>query len=222
MVISRKARARDYKDKKPLTAFGRLILPLTLVMALALLYLSVKLFFFAPDKFVKEQSPLDIHKDEFLAMPDGKQPPAGGFTEEMEDEVTITPQKKEPQKEPPKRAVQPQEAVKKPTPPVKTKRDDPPSGNAPAFARTKPAAKAEGGARWDIQIGGFSAKKGAELTVRQAKEAGYSVYIVDTVLNGQPFYKVRVKGEADKKASAALSKRLEKAGFPVYLVEIKR
>ena len=222
MVISRKARARDYNDKKPLTAFGRLILPLTLVMALALLYLSVKLFFFAPEKFVMEQPPLDIHKDEFLALPGDKRPPAGGFTDDMEDEVTITPQKKEPQKEPPKRAVQPQEAVKKPAPPVKTKRDDPPGGNAAASDRTKPAAKAEGGARWDIQIGGFSAKEGAELTVRQAKEAGYAAYIVDAVLNGRPFYKVRVKGEADKKASAALSQRLEKAGFPVYLVEIKR
>ena len=221
MVISRKARARDYKDKKPLTAFGRLILPLTLVMALALLYLSVKLFFFAPEKFVMEQPPLDIHKDEFLVLPGDKRPPAGGFTDDMEDEVTITPQK-EPQKEPPKRVVQPQVVVKKPAAPVKTKRDDPPGGNAAASVRTKPAVKTEGGVRWDIQIGGFSAKEGAELTVRQAKEAGYAVYIVDAVLNGKPFYKVRVKGEADKKASAALSKRLEKAGFPVYLVEIKR
>ena len=86
----------------------------------------------------------------------------------------------------------------------------------------KPAAKAESGARWDIQIGGFSAKEGAELTVKQAKESGYSVYIVDSVLNGKPFYKVRVRGESDKKSSQELSKRLAKAGFPVYLVEIKR
>lgn len=43
-------RTRTYKERKPITAFGRMILPLAAIMALALLYLSVKLFFFAPSE----------------------------------------------------------------------------------------------------------------------------------------------------------------------------
>lgn len=224
MVISRKTRARDYKEKKPITAFGQVILPLTLIMALALLYFSVKLLFFAPDKFAMEQFTHGVSKDEFLTLPGDRQPPADeGLIDDggLEDEATITPKKKEQ----PRKTAPPAAAVKKPAQPVKPKREDPPKRNDPKPVQTKPATKAikqENEARWDIQIGGFSAKEGAELTVKQAKAAGCSVYIVDSVLNGKPFYKVRVRGEKDKKSSAELSKRLEKAGFPVYLVEVKR
>lgn len=224
MVISRKTRARDYKERKPITAFGQVILPLTMIMALALLYLSVKLFFFAPEKLATEQLPYTIPKDEVIAMPSGRQTSADDafIDDDPEDEVTVTPKKKV-KTTPPSKPVQPSvTVVKKPVQTVKTKRDDPPKKNVTTPAAVKPAAKAESGARWDIQIGGFSAKEGAELTVKQAKESGYSVYIVDSVLNGKPFYKVRVRGESDKKSSQELSKRLAKAGFPVYLVEIKR
>ncbi len=224
MVISRKTRARDYKERKPITAFGQVILPLTMIMALALLYLSVKLFFFAPEKLAAERLPYNIPKDEVIAMPDGRQTPADDafIDDDLEDEVTVTPKKKV-KTTPSAKPVQPAvTTVRKPVQTVKTKMDDPPKKNVTTPAPAKPAAKAESGARWDIQIGGFSAKEGAELTVKQAKESGYSVYIVDSVLNGKPFYKVRVRGESDKKSSQELSKRLAKAGFPVYLVEIKR
>ena len=42
-------RTRNYKEKKPMTTFGQFILPLTVIMALALLFFSVKLFFFNTD-----------------------------------------------------------------------------------------------------------------------------------------------------------------------------
>ncbi|MDO5563314.1 MAG: SPOR domain-containing protein [Synergistaceae bacterium] len=42
-------RTRNYKEKRPMTTFGQFILPLTVVMAIALLFLSVKLFFMDPN-----------------------------------------------------------------------------------------------------------------------------------------------------------------------------
>lgn len=96
MVISRKTRARDYKERKPITAFGQVILPLTMIMALALLYLSVKLFFFAPEKLAAERLPYNIPKDEVIAMPDGRQTPADDafIDDDLEDEVTVTPKRR--------------------------------------------------------------------------------------------------------------------------------
>ena len=46
MVSSRKS--RNYKGKRPMFAFGQLVLPIAAVLALGLLFTGIKLFFFAP------------------------------------------------------------------------------------------------------------------------------------------------------------------------------
>lgn len=52
-MVTRKT--RNCKEKRPITAFGQFILPLTAVMAVALLFLSVKLFFMDPnDAYIDE------------------------------------------------------------------------------------------------------------------------------------------------------------------------
>ena len=57
--------------------------------------------------------------------------------------------------------------------------------------------------------------------MKQAREKGYSAYVVDEKLDGQPFYKVRVRGHKEKKDAQALSQKLAAAGFPVYVVSVK-
>lgn len=46
MVSSRKS--RNYKGKRPMFAFGQLVLPIAAILALGLLFTGIKLFFFAP------------------------------------------------------------------------------------------------------------------------------------------------------------------------------
>lgn len=46
MVSSRKS--RNYKEKRPMFAFGQLILPIAAILALGLLFTGIKLFFFSP------------------------------------------------------------------------------------------------------------------------------------------------------------------------------
>ena len=46
MVSSRKS--RNYKEKRPMFAFGQLVLPIAAILALGLLFTGIKLFFFAP------------------------------------------------------------------------------------------------------------------------------------------------------------------------------
>lgn len=216
-------RTRNFKEKSTASnILGRLIMPVAVVMALALFYFSIKLFFFSPPR--EEQHPLPGT----VNPPAVTEPYEGGDDygdelppiDDMDDTSTITPetppaeQKPEPA-ETVKPAEKPKPAVTKPV----QKPAEKPKPKPAVTQQPKPAQSS--GPRWDVQIGGFRARSGAELTVKQAREKGYSAYVVDEKLDGQPFYKVRVRGHADKNEARALSQKLAAAGFPVYVVSVK-
>ena len=216
-------RTRNFKEKSTASnILGRLIMPVAVVMALALFYFSIKLFFFSPPR--EEQHPLPST----VNPPAVTEPYEGGDDygdelppiDDMDDTSTITPetppaeQKPEPT-ETVKPAEKPKPAVTKPV----QKPAEKPKPKPAVTQQPKPAQSS--GPRWDVQIGGFRARSGAELTVKQAREKGYSAYVVDEKLDGQPFYKVRVRGHADKNEARALSQKLAAAGFPVYVVSVK-
>lgn len=216
-------RTRNFKEKSTASnILGRLIMPVAVVMALALFYFSIKLFFFSPPR--EEQHPLPST----VNPPAVTEPYEGGDDygdelppiDDMDDTSTITPetppaeQKPEPA-ETVKPAEKPKLAVTKPV----QKPAEKPKPKPAVTQQPKPAQSS--GPRWDVQIGGFRARSGAELTVKQAREKGYSAYVVDEKLDGQPFYKVRVRGHADKNEARALSQKLAAAGFPVYVVSVK-
>ena len=216
-------RTRNFKEKSTASnILGRLIMPVAVVMALALFYFSIKLFFFSPPR--EEQHPLPST----VNPPAVTEPYEGGDDygdelppiDDMDDTSTITPetppaeQKPEPA-ETVKPAEKPKPAVTKPV----QKPAEKPKPKPAVTQQPKPAQSS--GPRWDVQIGGFRARSGAELTVKQAREKGYSAYVVDEKLDGQPFYKVRVRGHAYKNEARALSQKLAAAGFPVYVVSVK-
>lgn len=204
-------RTRNFKEKSTASnILGRLIMPVAVVMALALFYFSIKLFFFSPPR--EEQHPLPST----VNPPAVTEPYEGGDDygdelppiDDMDDTSTITP-------ETPPAEQKPEPAVTKPV----QKPAEKPKPKPAVTQQPKPAQSS--GPRWDVQIGGFRARSGAELTVKQAREKGYSAYVVDEKLDGQPFYKVRVRGHADKNEARALSQKLAAAGFPVYVVSVK-
>ena len=201
-------RTRNFKEKSTASnILGRLIMPVAVVMALALFYFSIKLFFFSPPR--EEQHPLPST----VNPPAVTEPYEGGDDygdelppiDDMDDTSTITPET------PP--------AEQKPEPAETVKPAEKPKPNPVVTQQPKPSQSS--GPRWDVQIGGFRARSGAELTVKQAREKGYSAYVVDEKLDGQPFYKVRLRGHADKNEELALSQKLAAAGFPVYVVSVK-
>ena len=216
-------RTRNFKEKSTASnILGRLIMPVAVVMALALFYFSIKLFFFSPPR--EEQHPLPST----VNPPAVTEPYEGGDDygdelppiDDMDDTSTITPETPPAgQKPEPAETVKPAE---KPKPAVTKPVQKPAEKPKPKPAVTQqPKPSQSSGPRWDVQIGGFRARSGAELTVKQAREKGYSAYVVDEKLDGQPFYKVRVRGHADKNEARALSQKLAAAGFPVYVVSVK-
>ena len=216
-------RTRNFKEKSTASnILGRLIMPVAVVMALALFYFSIKLFFFSPPR--EEQHPLPST----VNPPAVTEPYEGGDDygdelppiDDMDDTSTITPETPLTEQKPePAETVKPAE---KPKPAVTKPVQKPAEKPKPKPAVTQqPKPSQSSGPRWDVQIGGFRARSGAELTVKQAREKGYSAYVVDEKLDGQPFYKVRVRGHADKNEARALSQKLAAAGFPVYVVSVK-
>ena len=216
-------RTRNFKEKSTASnILGRLIMPVAVVMALALFYFSIKLFFFSPPR--EEQHPLPST----VNPPAVTEPYEGGDDygdelppiDDMDDTSTITPETPPAEQKPePAETVKPAE---KPKPAVTKPVRKPAEKPKPKPAVTQqPKPSQSSGPRWDVQIGGFRARSGAELTVKQAREKGYSAYVVDEKLDGQPFYKVRVRGHADKNEARALSQKLAAAGFPVYVVSVK-
>ena len=216
-------RTRNFKEKSTASnILGRLIMPVAVVMALALFYFSIKLFFFSPPR--EEQHPLPST----VNPPAVTEPYEGGDDygdelppiDDMDDTSTITPETPPAEQKPePAETVKPAEKPKPAaTKPVRKPAEKPKP--KPAVPQ-QPKPSQSSGPRWDVQIGGFRARSGAELTVKQAREKGYSAYVVDEKLDGQPFYKVRVRGHADKNEARALSQKLAAAGFPVYVVSVK-
>ena len=216
-------RTRNFKEKSTASnILGRLIMPVAVVMALALFYFSIKLFFFSPPR--EEQHPLPST----VNPPAVTEPYEGGDDygdelppiDDMDDTSTITPETPPAEQKPePAETVKPAE---KPKPAVTKPVQKPAEKPKPKPAvPQQPTPSQSSGPRWDVQIGGFRARSGAELTVKQAREKGYSAYVVDEKLDGQPFYKVRVRGHADKNEARALSQKLAAAGFPVYVVSVK-
>lgn len=212
-------RTRNYKEKKPMATFGQFILPLTVIMAVALLFFSVKLFFFNSN----ETDDIVFNEQE-TANQESVQPA-------QEENVTV--------QDPVDPAGQKKVSIK-PAQPVDVKKEGQQKKVSTETTQVKVTAKPAAPAkettvqnekvqavtvkqpRWDIQIGAFASKENALQLMQDVKAKGYTAYLTEDKKDGAPFYKVRVKNlEIGREEGLVLSKKLEKDGYPFFLVEIK-
>lgn len=213
-------RTRNYKEKKPMTTFGQFILPLTVIMAVALLFFSVKLFFFDSNQtgdivFTKEEP---VKQGQSLTVTPQKQEegPAAGSAEEIKTEVKLAKPV----------GGQNEGAQKAGTVAGAAKATDKPSSAVSKITADKtgvpPQTAVKPIHRWDVQIGAFSSKDNAVQLLEKVRSDGYTTYLVEEKKEGAPFYKVRIKNpKTGKDEAVALSKILEKEGYPIFIVEIK-
>lgn len=240
-MVTRKSQSR--KEKRTMATFGQFILPLTVIMAFALLFFSIKLFFLDPkeidimdDGHVKYAHQPSVSNTESELSADIYSDKTDGDNKIIKDSVPKTTNantvKKTVVKKPSadtsgevKKTVSSNTAAAEKkqaaaSTETKTVKRDVAQTTASAEKKTSPAKADAAGAdgRWDIQIGGFSAKEGALETMKKARSEGYQVYITESVMNDKPFYKVRVKGSAEKSAAAKMSSEIASKGYPVYIV----
>lgn len=209
---------RNYKEKKPMITFGQFILPLTVVMAVALLFFSVKLFFLSPEH-VRFDDEKETPKNETVKSADTKPEVPQVKKTEPKPEQPAEPKKKTEPVTQPQTAAEPKK-TRDTT--VKKTQTEKPTAAEPA-KKTQPAAPAKAVLpRWDVQIGGFASLDSAKALLKKAGSEGFASYMTESQHNGAPFYKVRVKGTQLKEDAVRTAAKLEAAGYPVYLVEIKK
>lgn len=221
-MVSR--RTRSYKDKRPAGIFGQFMLPIAVIMAIALLYFSIKLFFLNSSE-PKEQgtssgrpavsAEAPGNTPAVSAEPPAQPTPSAPPAQPRPTHVVAGPVDGQPSTTGPK----PQQPVVRPTEtkPVVAQRTTPPAAAKPA--EQPPAAKPPAVKRYDVQIGAFSARENAVQLVHKARAQGYEVYVNESEKDGPP-YRVRVKGTADRQKTEVLSAKLKAQGYPIYVVTI--
>ena len=203
-MVSR--RSRGYKEKNFMASFGQFILPLAVIMAIALLYFSMKLFFLTPS-------------ERRARVTDNPQTVSADTTQNaIVPPVLEKPQASAPTSPPP--AVVVAGPVTQSQPSART---EPANQARPAEQPLKPtgtAQQAGGSRRYDVQIGAFTSSGNAAQLVQKARGQGYDVYISEGVQNGATYFRVRVKGSAQRAEAQDLSVKLQAQDYPVYIVPI--
>lgn len=226
-MVSR--RTRGYKEKKPMATFGRFMLPLAVVMMIALLYFSIKLFFLTPGETKNRDIPVQPVATVPVepvqpavitqpAVPAQDKPSANRFTA---GPVTATPLQATPKpaQTREKLPAQPKLTVTKPPVAAAVRSADKTDKIKPTTAITLTAQTANV-LRYDVQIGAFTAKDNALQLAREARGRGYDSYVNEAIHNNQPYFRVRVKGQTDRTPTQELSAKLQKNNYPVYIVPI--
>ena len=203
-------RDRNRKTKKTTATFAYLILPLIVVLDLALLFFSVKLFFLdsSPQRDMETQNNLRTQsQDEALNE-------SHDYDYSLSDDAMNSTQDETPKA--------PSKKVKKKIKQTDSK-ESKNTEKAAAVSNDK-TSKTDGtktteGVRFDVQIGGFAVKEGANTIFEKARALGYEVYISEGTLSDKPFYRVRVVGSSSQQDAIKLSEKLKKQGYPVYIIK---
>lgn len=215
-MVSR--RTRSYKDKRPAGIFGQFMLPIAVIMAIALLYFSIKLFFLntggSGKKVAADTKPVvtvEAPVNEPAVSAEPSAPPArprpaqvvAGPVDGQAAQAGLKPQQP---------AVRPVEAKPATAPPATP-------AAKPQPAAPKPPEQPAAAKRYDVQIGAFSARENAVQLVQKVRAQGYDVYVNESERDGPP-YRVRVRGSADRQQTEALSAKLKAQGYPIYVITI--
>ncbi len=211
-------RTRRYKMRRPLFAFGQLMLPLVGIVALGLLIVGVKLFFLpgksSETSIIPPEQQVTSQKKPTGVSPSGNSPTKAPGSERLGENPSVfaTPEsmqiavpvgKKDPIVASPQR---PQEEnippPKKPTPSV-----------------SSPVVTVAGGS-WGVQVGAFTQQEQAVTLMRELQKTEKNVLVTTGVVNGKTYYRVRVVGGKNREDAERLERELRRKGYPTLVVQM--
>ena len=211
-------------EKRPVFSFGQIMIPLVGLIAIGLLYLGVKMFFFTPTKIVNDKT--NVSPAEIVAQP-----------APSSNNADIQPAK--PASKAPKPSAKSTPSVPIEEPLVSSKNVVAvPSSESHAAKATKTASKtttenveikasqqpsaalqpSKGG--WGVQVGSFTEKQRADEVKNKLENAGYGnkVRIIEAVVNGKKYYRVQVYAGGDVSDAKQLEKKMQDMGLPTFVV----
>ena len=214
-------------EKRPVFSFGQIMIPLVGLIAIGLLYLGGKMFFFTPTRIVNDQAnnippaeieaqpaPISNHAEIGPAKPASKAPSTSAkATPSVPIEEPLASSKNVvavPSSE--SHAASTKAASKTSTDSLEAKTSQQPS------ARSQPS-KAKGG--WGVQVGSFTEKWRADEVKGKLEKAGYGnqVRIVEAVVNGKRYYRVQVYAGGDVSDAKQLEKKMQDMNLPTFVVK---
>jgi len=212
-------------EKRPVFSFGQIMIPLVGLIAIGLLYLGVKMFFFTPTRIVNDKAnippaeieaqpaPISNHADTGPAKPASKAPSTSAkATPSVPIEEPLASSKNVvavPSSESPA-AKSTKAASKTTTDSLEAKTSQQPS------ATSQPS---KGG--WGVQVGSFTEKWRADEVKGKLEKAGYGnqVRIVEAVVNGKRYYRVQVYAGGDVSDAKQLEKKMQDMNLPTFVVK---
>lgn len=220
-------------EKKPLFSFGQIIIPLVGLIAVGLLYLGVKMFFFSPTKMVSNQiktseivaQPTPTENEERNQMPSATSatssyPAENNYPAPPVTSKTIAPVPiEEPTLGKNVIAVPSVNVAPKATNSTKAKSENIKTNiTKKAPASTNGSRISNGG--WGVQVGSFTEKWRADEVKNKLENAGYGnkVRIIEAVVNGKKYYRVQVYAGGDVSDAKQLEKKMQGMGLPTFVV----
>ncbi|WP_084460422.1 SPOR domain-containing protein [Aminiphilus circumscriptus] len=211
-------RSRRYKMRRPMFAFGQLMLPIVGIIAVGLLVIGVKLFFLPTSKggslYQSEVSrSVTVTPTHSLQPEDSGNSSTSNTVSVQNGDGPVAVPVGEPQTTgvPPSTKTNGQkQAVEKTAVPAK-----PVPGSEKALATTISSPTS---GNWTVQIGAFTEKGQAEQLASKARKEGYTVLVTQGDVKGVLYYRVRIVAGKSRGEALELEKKLKASGYPTYVV----
>lgn len=218
-------RSRRNRTRRPSFGFGHFMLPIVGLVAVGILVLGIRMFFFPSPK--GEITPPGVEGVQ-ATSPTGDQPgkPVDTTSAGSGGEVVAVPEGSAPTALPPvpkAKDVQPKPEVKPVVPKIK-----PPApltaGAAsttakPAAVQAKPTVEANAKEAWNVQVGAFKDRSNAENLVKKLKQEGFPARLIEAKAGEAILFKVLVQSGTERASAETLAKTLGEKGYPVLVVQ---
>lgn len=227
-------RSRRYRTRKSSLGFGHFMLPIVGLVAVGMLVLGVRLFFFpspkgevvpqttaetqpaiSPDVLSgnggKQQQPQN--ETDVVAVPEGSTPVEQVAAPKKKETVT-KPEAKVPLAKPEAKLT----PVKSATSPVQATK---PLGPQPKpLNQEKPGGVSSAQGTWGVQVGAFRERANAESLMKKLKSEGYSPRLAEAKTGEAVLLKVLVPAGKERPEADSLAKTLMEKGYPVLVVRL--
>lgn len=226
-------RTRRFKERRSMFPFGQLMLPVIGVVAIGLLVIGIKLFFFpssdtsvvmvipekASEHSISKQplsSPKTVSSSE--GDTDIAQPVATSTKVEPVQSAKAQPVLAVPVTEKTTAAPRIEPSPEKTPAAVKADKKSPEPASVHKAKEVSPPKKQDIKSAWGVQIGAFTAKAAANSVLAKISAQGLVGELNQAQVNGKVFYRVRVPSGNSRESAITLAQKLKDKGYPTLIV----
>jgi len=212
-------RDRQKEKKQSTFSFGQIMVPLIGLVAIGLLYLGIKMFFFAPVKTLSEQATAPNVIAQPATPKYEEKPLVSTASKEAKPSVPI----EEPSLRPENNVIAtPSSRASTDSSTASVQESQTVAKQQPSQSQTsQPSDRQISGGGWGVQVGSFAEKWRAEDVKNKLETSGYQnkVRITEAVVNGKRYYRVQVYAGKDNSDAKELEKNLKAMNLPTLIVK---